>query len=176
MRLLHVFSLRPMWFHLVGSVVLCAVVAGALHLILNAGQRQVVKRQQDLEEMASQLRADGLAPRESEADARPTSTWPGRTSVDALAQAMSEQAIVNGLVLRTLSVSHAVPAERAWGRVRLELVASGRYADLKNWQAGLLARFPSLALQSLRLQPVVGEPVLMGGVEAQMVWVLYVRD
>lgn len=90
---------------------------------------------------------------------------------------MSEQAIVNGLVLRTLSLSHAAPSERAWGRVGLALVASGRYADLKNWQGELLARFPSLALQSLRLQPVAGGgPVLMGGVEAQMVWVLYVRD
>lgn len=169
-------SLRPFAFHVFASLVLCAAVGAALHLMASAGQRRVADTQLALAEMASQLQGDGIASRESEGNSQLSATWPARASVDALSQAMSEQAIVNGVVLRTLSLSHVAPTPNAWGRVSLGMAASGRYADLKNWQGGLLARFPSLALQSLRLQPVAGGPMPMGGVEAQMVWVLHVRD
>lgn len=169
-------SIRPIGFHIFGSLLLCSAVGFAVHLIAKAGEHRVARTQQTLTDTAAQLQADSLASREGATDVRLAATWPARASVEALTQAMSEQAIVNGLVLRTLSLSHSAPSERAWGRVSLEVAASGRYADLKNWQGGLLARFPSLAVQSLRLQLVAGGPVLMGGVEAQMVWVLYVRD
>jgi hypothetical protein len=168
--------LRPIGFHVLGSLVLCAAVGAAVLLMANASQRWVAHTQRALADTTLQLQADRLASLEGVSDVRLAATWPERASVDALTQAMSEQAIVNGLVLRTLSLSHGAPSERAWGRVSLEVAASGRYADLKNWQGGLLARFPSLAVQSLRLQPVAGGPVSMGGVEAHMVWALYVRD
>lgn len=155
---------------------LCAVVIPVLHLIANASQRHMLHTLQALAEAASQQQASSIATQESEIGVRTAAVWPVRASVEALTQAMSEQAILNGLVLRTLSLSHGVPSESAWGRVSVEIAASGRYADVKNWQGELMARFPSLAVQSLRLQPVAGGPMLMGGVEAHMVWVLYVRD
>ncbi|MGE0097847.1 MAG: hypothetical protein AB7S86_05810 [Hydrogenophaga sp.] len=102
-------------------------------------------------------------------------TWPERHLVDDLTRFMSEQAIVNRLAFRTLSISHTAPSAQAWGMVSLEVVASGAYGDVKNWQGGLLARYPSLAVRSLGLQPL-GSSIHADGLEARMTWVLYVRD
>ena len=84
--------------------------------------------------------------------------------------------MVNGLALRTLSVSRVESSSQTWGQLVVEVAASGAYADLKNWQGVLLARFHSLVVQSLRLQLLAGGGSGSGATEAQVTWVLYVRD
>lgn len=169
------FSSRPVGFHFAAGVTLCAVLGYAMRLINLSSQRDLEQTQQALLHVQSQQKAEGFAFQEPRGDMHLPAAWPERAGIDSLTQAMGELALVNGLALRTLSLSHGAPSEDAWGQVRLEVAASGRYADLKHWQGGLMAQFPSLAVQSLRLQPVAGN-LPVGGVEAQVVWVFYVRD
>lgn len=98
-----------------------------------------------------------------------------RTEVDAVVRAASESAKSQAMTLRTLSVSHQPASVNVWGKVTLEASASGTYAALKVWQSGLQAVFPSLAVQTLRLQSASAAPT-PGGLEAQWTWVMHVRD
>lgn len=172
--------LRPAFFHVILCIGLVACAAFAIHLGLGVGQRQIDGIRVELAKLKADIGGKGREQLEA-ADAfrvaaTDPSTWPGRDVVDALTQLMSEQAVVNRLALRTLSVSHVEPSSQAWGQVVVELAAHGSYADIKNWQGGLLARFHSLAVRSMRLQPVGHVGGAGGGVEAHMVWVMYVRD
>lgn len=172
------FSSLSIKLHVSASLALCVVLAYAMHVLTSASHRQVEQAREALRHAKSPASTATVVSVESRSDVRWSATLPERAAIDALTQAMSDQATVNGLVLRTLSLSHSATSDRAWGQVSLEVAASGRYADLKNWQGSLLSRFPSLAVQSLRLQPLGGNMPMMGGgaVEAQVAWVLYVRD
>jgi len=99
--------------------------------------------------------------------------WPPRTEADEVVRKAGEVAEVHGVSLRTLSASHQTASTQIWGRVTLDVTLSGSYAALKAWQAAMQQRFPSLSVQSLRMQ---GIPSSAGAQDAQLIWVFHVRD
>lgn len=101
--------------------------------------------------------------------------WSPRTEADEVVRQAGETALVHGITLRTLSMSHQPASAQAWGRVMLDVSASGSYEALKAWQATMQQRFSALSVQSLRLQGSAPGGVV-GGLDAQAVWVLHVRD
>lgn len=103
-----------------------------------------------------------------------TANWPLRLDVDEVLRHAGEIAEAQGVALRTISVSHQDASVQAWGRVTLDVSASGRYAALKAWQSAMQKDFSSLSVQSLRLQ---GNPNSgPGDLDVQAIWVLHVRD
>jgi hypothetical protein len=101
------------------------------------------------------------------------SRWPLRDQLDDLIREAGGAAHAHGVAVRTMSVSHTPTSAQAWGRVALDVSASGSYAALKTWQAAMQQGFPALSVQSLRLQ---GNTPNMAGLEAHAIWVLHVRD
>lgn len=99
---------------------------------------------------------------------------PPRVEADDVVLQAGEAAQVYRVYLRTLSVSHQSTSTQASGRVTLDVSASGSYAALKAWQTALQQRFPALSVQSFRMQ---ASPSSAGAaLDAQMIWVLHVRD
>jgi hypothetical protein len=99
--------------------------------------------------------------------------WPLRMDADDVVRQAGEIAQSHYVSLRTLSVAHQIPSTQTWGQVTLDASASGSYVALKAWQAAMQQRFPALSVRSLRVQ---GQPLNAGGLDAQVIWVLHVRD
>lgn len=99
--------------------------------------------------------------------------WPLRRSVDEVIQQAGLAAARSGVNIRSLSVSHQAASPAARGRVNVAVSAGGSYAALKASQSDVLARFPALAVQNLRMQAAAGGAAAL---ESQWTWVLYVDD
>lgn len=98
---------------------------------------------------------------------------PLRDEAENVVHQVENSAQLHSVSLRTLSVSHQSSSAHTWGRVLLDVSASGSYMALKAWQASMQRRFPALSVQSLRLQ---GNYLNQGDLDAQVLWVLHVRD
>ncbi len=98
-----------------------------------------------------------------------------RAEADEVVRQAGVTALSQGVALRTLAMSHQPASTQTWGRVLLEVSASGTYEALKAWQAVMQQRFGALAVQSLRLQDnsAAGSA---GVLDAHAIWVLHVRD
>lgn len=96
-----------------------------------------------------------------------------RKAVNEVVQQASQTALSQGITIRSLSVSHQIASPAVWGKVTLDVSTTGTYSALKAWQSTLSQRFPALAVQSLRMQAAAAPS---GGLDAQWVWVLHVRD
>lgn len=167
----HAFASRPASVHLAGAVVACAALAMA-GVGLVSWQRSQTQRVQT--ELAALKRTMALPSVPAEQGSAPTAIeWPLRQSVDEVIQQASQSAVRLGFNIRSLSVSHQAASPAAWGQVSLQVSAVGSYAALKGWQSDLLQRFPTLAVQNLRVQAATGSAA---GLESQWTWVLYVRD
>jgi hypothetical protein len=107
--------------------------------------------------------------------------WPNRSEIDGVIQAMGEAAQLHHITLRTVALSHSAATPQTWGHVLVETSFAGTYATVKAWQSTLLARFPSLAVQSLKMNGVNAHtqdtPFSDArGVEVQLTWIFHVRD
>lgn len=167
------FGLRSPAFHMLAALVVCSLVAVCAHQLGARSQGEVQQMQAELIASTRQNALPGLLPPAAQTPAHEAAPWPLRQTVDEVVQQASQEALRAGVGVRSLSVSHQSASPAAWGRVNLEVSASGGYAALKAWQASLSQRFPALAVQNLRLQAVPGSPA---GLEAQWTWVLHVRD
>lgn len=103
-----------------------------------------------------------------------TASWPLRMEVNEVVRHAGEIAEAQSVSVRTISISHQPVSVQAWGRVTLDVSASGRYAALKAWQSGMQKDFSSLSVQSLRLQGNSNSG--SGDLDAQAILVLHVRD
>lgn len=174
-----------MWWHAGLASVLClagtALALAALAWQQRAGQHLQTAIQQARSQLVSWDVAQSGEPALA---AAVTSTdpaqWPARAEADEIVRQAGEAALVHGIALRALSVSHQLASTQVWGRVVMDVSASGSYEALKAWQAVMQQRFGALVVQSLRLQDndgrAPGSVESMGTLDAQAVWVLHVRD
>lgn len=157
--------------HLASAVVVCAAFATVGYGLVSWKRSQTQGVQNEVAALERTMALPNV-PAELVA-AQPALEWPLRQSVDEVVQQASELAVRGGVNIRSLSVSHQADSPAAWGRVNLEVSAGGSYAALKAWQAAVSQRFPSLAVQNLRMQAAVGGAAVL---ESQWTWAMYVRD
>ena len=81
--------------------------------------------------------------------ANPFATLPPRVRADDVVRDAGREAQMLGLAISTLSVAQQAASPREWGRVTFTVAASGEYRAAKAWLAAVLARYPSLAVQTL---------------------------
>jgi hypothetical protein len=72
-----------------------------------------------------------------------------RSSVDDIVRDMGRFSQSLGVVMGALTITHSLPTVRDLGKVQLMFTVSGEYAKTKAFLAELLARYPSLAVQTL---------------------------
>lgn len=157
--------------HLAGALVVCAAFAMAGYGLVSWERSQTQRVQTEVTGLERTMVLPSV-PAEQVA-AQPALEWPLRQSVDEVIQQASQSAVRLRVNIRSLSVSHQPASSAAWGRVSLQVSAGGSYAALKGWQADVSQRFPTLAVQNLRVQASAGSTA---GLESQWTWVLYVRD
>lgn len=135
-----------------------------------AQRLQVAGEQARLETAASESPEDIVLSAPAKPD---TGHWPRRKEADEVVHQAGEIAQTHSVSLRALSVSHQIASAQTWGQVTLDASASGPYPALKAWQAAMQQRFPVLSVRLMRLQ---GQPLNASGLDAQVIWVLHVRD
>lgn len=166
------FTSRSASVHSAGAVLVCIALAMTGYGLVSWERSQTQRVQTEVAALERSIALPSV-PAEQGA-ARSAVEWPLRQSVDEVIQQASQSAVRLGVNIRSLSVYHQVASPAAWGRVNLEVSAGGSYAALKGWHSAVSQKFPSLAVQNLRMQVATGgNPA---GLESQWTWVLYVRD
>lgn len=165
------FSLCPVSVKIAGATAVCVAFAMTAHWLRLREQSETQRLQTEAAALERTLALSGQPA--AQTLARPVLEWPLRQSVDEVIQQAGLPAARSGVNIRSLSVSHQAASPAARGRVNLAVSASGSYATLKAWQADVLARFPALAVQNLRMQASAGGTAAL---ESQWTWVLYVGD
>lgn len=165
------FALRSVPFHVARAFAFCAVFAVSAYGLASFEQSKLQRLQA---EAAASQSTVALPVLPAEPVSSPLAVeWPLRQAVDEVIQQAGLAARRSGVNIRSLSVSHQAASPAARGRVNLEVSAGGSYAALKAWQSDVLARFPALAVQNLRMQVAAGGAAAL---ESQWTWVLYVGD
>jgi HAMP domain-containing protein len=168
------FSRWPLLVHFAcaAGVVALAVLA-AWAGVLRAQQRTVALRQQvAAQELVQQQRATAL---QAATTALPdfTHSLPERTVADDVLRDMGRHAASQGVSLGAIAVSHQEPSLRELGKVQFTVTANAQYPKAKAWLAELLARYPSLAVQTLSVR--AGSAADVARQEWQTVLTLYVK-
>ncbi|QHE86657.1 hypothetical protein [Hydrogenophaga sp. BPS33] len=171
------------WAAPLAAAVVLAVSTACAWAVLHTQRAQTQAVQQALEArqaLAALAAGPAVDPRTGEhlphADgATQPAQWPQRMAVDEVLQFAGASADAGGVLLRSLTVAHTAATERAWGKVTLEVSATGSHGALKAWQAAMQEHFPALSVANLRIQNAQGS---MGGsgLDMQSVWVLPVQD
>ncbi len=162
---------RSVSVHLTAAVLVCIALAMTGYALVARERGHAQRVQNEVAALKRTVARTGLP-------AEPVSSqsaveWPLRWSVEEVIQQAGLAAARSGVNIRSLSVLHQAASPAAWGRVNLAVSAGGSYAALKAWQADVLARFPALAVQNLRMQAAAGGAAAL---ESQWTWVLYVGD
>lgn len=173
--LLSFSSLAPHRRYLAIAYVLCFLSLYWVRIMFDAQQMQSLNVQLAIDGVRAQFTSDIFAKAkiQSKGNSANPMQWPLRAEVDNVVHQVGEAAKFHGISLRALSTSHQASSAQAWGRVLLDVSASGSYIALKAWQASMQQRFPALSVHSLRLQ---ANSLNQGGLDAQVLWVLHVRD
>jgi hypothetical protein len=179
----HRWPLRGQCLLALAAVVVCGLGAQAWLRVSNAGLQASQSTLQRTKATLAQTRRLPLATPESP-DARSQAllagnvftTLPPRARADDVVRDAGREAQALGLAIGTLGVSQQAATPREWGRVTFTVAASGDYRAAKAWVAALLARYPSLAVQSfgLRATGIGGADAARQELQATLVW--WVRD
>jgi hypothetical protein len=155
-------------------VALLLAVWGVGYGVLKNARHELAKANSHLDTLQAQARLVSSAAAAKSMEAPPdfTQSLPSREAADAVVRDMGRNAQNLGLTLGALTVVHQAPSPRELGKVQLTLTANGEYAKAKAWLAELLARYPSLAVQTLSAR-AAAEATRH---EWQLVLALYVKD
>ncbi len=171
---------------------LAAAAIGLAPLLLAAGALLVAAlwlvalpatesaRARALAELAAAQQALAQAPRGAAAPAAPAadalaefeSRLAGDEQVAQMAQQIWRQAAAAGLQLSKVDWRAEADAARRFGRVQITLPMTGSYTALRKFTFGLMAAYPSLALDKLDLKR---ELPAAGQVEATAHFTLFVK-
>jgi hypothetical protein len=102
-----------------------------------------------------------------------TQSLPSRAQVDDVVRDMGRNSQALGVSLGALTVVHQAPSAGEWGKVQLTVSAVGEYSKCKGWLAELLARYPSLAVQSLTIRSGINNATRQ---DWQLALTLYAKD
>lgn len=160
--------------HAMAAFALCALAALMSYVWAKCQANAVDDAQQSLQRLkTSRPQTPRLQTPTGSPQRKLSDQWQPRSSIDEVVHQASLSAASLGVGVKTLAVSHQAQTPTAWGRVAVDVSATGSYSAMKSWQASMAHRFPALAVQSLRLQT---DAAHAAGLSAQWVWVLHVRD
>jgi hypothetical protein len=111
-----------------------------------------------------------------------TSSFPPADFTQTLPQSVAHEDVVRdtsrfaqkaGVQIASLTIQKQAATASELGTVQFTIAAKADYQAAKTWLAELLARYPSLALQSLSLRAAPNEPARQ---EVRAVLLLFVKD
>ncbi len=163
--------LLPLWLHTVlAAIVLTAVYFVAAYCLTQAGQKQVALHS-DIQQLNSQIaRMQFKAPDIVRKDF--SQTLPSNEISDAVVRDMTGFAQTQGISLSSLVVVPQSANTQKLGSVQYNLNAAGTYLSTKAWLGDMLARYPSLSLQSMTVTGSSSEPSKQ---EYQLVLMQYLK-
>jgi hypothetical protein len=164
----------PVAVHACVAVILLLAVWGVGCGVLKNARHELATTNSNLDALQAQARLLSAAAAVKPMQAPPdfTQSLPNREAADVVVRDMGRNAQSLGLSLGALTVVHQAASARELGKVQLTLTANGEYAKAKAWLAELLARYPSLAVQTLSAR-AAAEATRQ---EWQLVLALYVKD
>ncbi len=153
----------------------CVLLVGAVGYGLNKqAKNRWLASENTLKALQSEARlADARAAQAAAPSIDFTDGLPSRSTVDDVVRDIGRFAQSQALGLGALTIAHQTPTARELGRVQLTLSAVGEYAKTKAFMAELLARYPSLAVQSLTVRAGATDSAAQ---EWQWLLVLYTKD
>ncbi len=169
---------EPVWWACaLGVSVLLASAAGWLWFSGQASLHAARTEWQRLQQQAHLATAGANTAGHPNSDTlrAPWLHWPAREGIDSWVRLAAEAAGERtGVQLRQIGITHVEGSERQAPHVQVDVSATGAYTSLKQWQAELQDRMPSLSLKQLQWQapPNDGSARLA----AQFVWQLWVQD
>lgn len=166
------FKLWPLHWHalLACAVVVVAALAGwSLNHALKANREQL---QLDADQLAEQLRVAShpVAPSDS---AVFMDRLASRNASEDVARDIARFGQDLGVQITSVTVDARKASSTELGKVQFSMTARADYASAKSWINELLARYRSLAVQSLSLQT---NPTDAQRQDLRLILVLYVKD
>jgi anaerobic glycerol-3-phosphate dehydrogenase len=167
------FSRWPVALHAGLACALVLLVWGAMHAWVSKDRRGLADSQKQIQVLTQQARSRALAQSNSTTQAEPdfTDSLPLRALTDAVVRDIGRHAQTLGINVSSITVVHSAASPRELGKVQLSITAVGDYGKAKTWLAELLARYTTLAVQSLNVRAGAG-----AALEWQLVLTLYVKD
>jgi hypothetical protein len=169
------FSRWPTPVHVVLIVTMLLMAWFTGHTLVTKAQSQSTAAKQSLEALQLHMEKQRVAALQVHATAAPdfTQSLPGRSVSDDVVRDMGRHAASMGVGLGAVTVVHQDANARELGKVQFTVSANAEYGNTKTWLAELLARYASLAVQTLSVRANAGEG---GRQEWQLVFTLYVQD
>jgi hypothetical protein len=167
------FSRWPVALHAGLACALVLLVWGATHAWVSKDRRGLADSQKHIQVLTEQARSNALAQSSSTTQAEPdfTNSLPLRALTDAVVRDIGRHAQTLGINVSSITVVHSAASPRELGKVQLSITAVGDYGKAKTWLAELLARYTTLAVQSLNVRAGTS-----AALEWQLVLTLYVKD
>jgi hypothetical protein len=171
----HPFSRWPTGVHIGLALAFLFLVVGLSHVWQERVHHQLAVLETDLATLRAHSNLNRIAEVQAPAAASPdfTHSLPSRALADEVVRDMGRQSQALGISLGALTLVHQLPNAREWGKVQLTVTTVGEYAKAKGWLAELLARYPSLAVQTLSIRAGVADAARQ---EWQLVLALYAKD
>ncbi len=161
----------PVHVVLAAAVLVLAWFASRALAIQAQGQLAGAKQSQQALQLKVQQRASAMqAPTTIAPDF--TQSLPNRNVADDVVRDMGRNAASMGVNLGAVTVVHQDASIRELGKVQFTVTANAEYGRAKTWLAELLARYTSLAVQTLSVRASAGEGSRQ---DWQLVLTLYVK-
>ncbi len=159
--------------HAVLAVAMLVLAWLAGHMLVTKTLRQSTAAQQSLQALQLKVQQRAAAQQESVTVAPEfAQNLPDRSVVDDVVRDIGRNATSLGVSLGAVTVVHQDASAHELGKVQFTVTASAEYGRAKAWLSELLARYASLAVQTLSVRASVGEG---GRQEWQLVFILYVK-
>ncbi len=168
------FSRRPLPAHLGLALALGALIFALMQGALMVAQQQLFASESALNVLQSQRR-DASARDAALTNNQPldfTHGLPSQSTIDDVVRDLGRFAQTQGLKLGALNIAHQAATNRELGKTQLSLTLRGEYGKSKAFLAELLARYPSLAVQTLSVRSGAER----ARHEWQLVLALYTKD
>jgi hypothetical protein len=168
------FSRWPTLVHAVLAVVLLLAAWLLGHKLVAGAKAQLQTANETVEVLQQKVQQQRMAALQTPAATAPdfTQSLPGRSVADDVVRDMGRNAVGLGVNLGAVTVVHQEASPRELGKVQFTVTANAEYGRAKAWLAELLARYASLAVQTLSVRAGAGEG---GRQEWQLVFTLYVK-
>jgi hypothetical protein len=167
------FSRWPIALHAGLACALVLLVWAVTHAWVLKERRWLAESKKQVQALTEQVHSNALAQSRTTTLAEPdfTDSLPPRGLTDDVVRDIGRYAQTLGINVSNITVVHSAASARELGKVQLSITAVGDYGKAKTWLAELLARYASLAVQSLNVRAGT-----TAALEWQLVLTLYVKD
>lgn len=162
----------PLATHVLLAVLIVGVVAAAARFSVHRADAVLATRDTEVRGLQSQL--DGLRRTPTSAPAPDFSqTLPASSRADDVVRDIGRFAQANAVVVTSIGVEPRAASSTELGKVTFSIAATADYRTTKAMMAELLARYPTLGMQSLSMRPLPNDPTRL---DVRLVLVLVTRD